>query len=148
MPKLPLELATDLRQVGTSNGFELYRRVVRKIDPHKENDAFHMGNDIRGLGGKGTLKDFGQTCRFLTILEQKRKHYLLEIGAAFPLADSARVLVSVVDEDTMGRLKDAKVTLEDYEKVVDWIRAREVRLTSRSTRGSSGKDPNAMVCHG
>ena len=82
-----------------------------------------MGNEIRGLGGKGTLKDFGQTCRFLTFLEQKRKHYLLEIGAAFPLADSARVLVSVVDEDTMGRLEDAKVTLEDYEKVVEWIRA-------------------------
>ena len=50
MPKLPLELATDLRQVGTSKGFERYRRVVRKIDPPKENDAFHMGNEIRGLG--------------------------------------------------------------------------------------------------
>ena len=55
------------------------------------------------------------------------------------------MLVSVVDEDTMGCLEDAKVTLEDYEKVVEWIRAREVRLTSRSTCGSSGKDPNAMV---
>ena len=43
-----------------------------------------MGSEIRGLGGKGTLQDFNQTCRFLTLLEQKRKHYLLEIGAAYP----------------------------------------------------------------
>ena len=53
MPKLPLELATDLRQWGSTNGFELYRRVVRKIDPPKENDPFHMGIEIQGLGGKG-----------------------------------------------------------------------------------------------
>ena len=46
-----------------------------------------MGNKIRGLSGKATLKDFGQTCRFLEFLEQKRKHYLLDIGAAFPVAD-------------------------------------------------------------
>ena len=65
MPKLPLELATNLRQVGSRNGFELYRRIVRKVDPAKENDAFHMGNEIRGVDGKGILKDFGQTCRFL-----------------------------------------------------------------------------------
>ena len=81
----------------------------------------------------------------MTFLEQKRKHYLLEIGAAFPREDSARVFVSVVEEDTMGRLEDGKVPLDNYEKLVEWIRAREVRLTSRSTRGSSGKDPNAMV---
>ena len=76
MPKLPLELVADLRQVGSTNGFELYIRVVRKIDPPKENDDFHMGNIIRGLGGKGILKDFGQTCSFLEFLEQRRKHYV------------------------------------------------------------------------
>ena len=145
VPKLLIELATELRQVGTSNGFELYRRVIRKIDPPKENDAFHMGKEIQGLGGKGTLKDFGQTCRILEFLEQKRKHFLLEIGTAVPLDDSARVLVSVVDKDTLGRLEDSKVSLEDYEKLVDRIRSREVNLRSRSARGASAKDPNAMV---
>ena len=104
-----------------------------------------MGNEIRGLGGKGTLKDFSQTCRVLTFLEQKRTHYLLQIGIAFPRDDSARVLVSVVDEDTMGRLEDGKISLENYELLVEWIRAREVRLTFRFSRGSPGKDPNAMV---
>ena len=145
MPKLLLELATDLRQVGSTNGVELYRRVVRRIGLPQENDAFHMGNEIRGFGGKGTLKDFSQTCRFLAFLEQKRMHYLLEISAAFPREDSGRVLVSVVNEDTMGRLEDAKVPLENYEKLVEWIVDREVRLTSRSTRGRSSRDPNAMV---
>ena len=81
----------------------------------------------------------------LAFLDQKRKHYLLEIGAAFLREGSARVLVSVVDEDTMGRLEDAKVPSENYEKLVEWIRVREVRLTSRSTRDSSSRDPNAMV---
>ena len=88
MPKLLLELATGLRQVGTGNGFELYGSVFRKIEPPKDNDAFHMGNDISGLGGKGTFKDFGQTCRFLEFLEQTRKHFLFYIGTAFPLDDS------------------------------------------------------------
>ena len=46
---------------AATNGFELCRRVNRKIGPPKENDAFHMGNEIRGLGGKDTLKDIGQT---------------------------------------------------------------------------------------
>ena len=68
MPKLLLELATDVRQVGSTNGFKLYRRVVLKIGPPRENNAFHMGNEIRGLGGKGTLIDLSHTCRFLTFL--------------------------------------------------------------------------------
>ena len=94
MPRLPLELATHLRHVGSTNGVELYRRVVRKTGPPQKNDAFHMGNEIRGLSGKGTLKDFSQTCRFLAFLDQKRKHYLLEIGAAFSREDTGGVLVS------------------------------------------------------
>ena len=69
----------------------------------------------------------------------------MEIGAALPLDDSARVLLSVVDKDTMGRLEDGKTPLESCEKQVDWIRSREVRLRSRSKRGTSSKDPNAMV---
>ena len=51
----------------------------------------------------------------------------------------------MVDEDTMSRLENGKIPLENYEKLVDWIRAREVRLTSFSTRGPSSKDPSAMV---
>ena len=82
MHKLHLELATDLRQVGSTNGVELYRRVFRKIGPPQENDAFHMGSESRGPCGKNTFKDFSQTCGFLPLLEQKCKHYLLEIGAA------------------------------------------------------------------
>ena len=72
-------------------------------------------------------------------MEQKSKHYLLDIDAAFPREDS------VLDEDTMGRLDDAKIPFENYEKLVEWIRAREGRLNSRSTLGSSSRDPNAMV---
>ena len=70
-----------------------------------------MGNEIRGLEGTRTFTDFNQPCRLLEFLEQKRTHYLLEIGAAFPLDDSARVFVSVVDEDTMGRLEDGGVSV-------------------------------------
>ena len=45
----------------------------------------------------------------------------------------------------MGRLEVGKIPFESREKLVDWIRSREVRLRSRSTRGISIKDPNAMV---
>ena len=40
MPRLPLELATHFRRVGSTNGVELYKRVVRKIGPPQKNDAF------------------------------------------------------------------------------------------------------------
>ena len=50
-----------------------------------------------------------------------------------------------MNDDTMGCLEDGKISLESYEKPVDFIRSREVRLKSRSSRGTSSKDPNAMV---
>ena len=33
MPRLPVAVATEFRQVGQANGFELYRRLVQKFDP-------------------------------------------------------------------------------------------------------------------
>ena len=32
MPRLPVALATEFRQAGQTNGFELYRRLVQKLD--------------------------------------------------------------------------------------------------------------------
>ena len=45
----------------------------------------------------------------------------------------------------MGRLENSKVSLEDYNLLVVFIRSSEVRLRSRSSRGTSAKDPNTMV---
>ena len=33
MPKLSVSLSTELRQVGTPNGFELFRLLTQKLDP-------------------------------------------------------------------------------------------------------------------
>ena len=70
---------------------------------------------------------------------------MLEIGAAFPLEDSARVLVSVVDEDTIGRLEDGGVSLTNYKVLLDWICFGETRLRSWSSGRSSQRGPDAKV---
>ena len=126
MPRLNLSLSTEFRQIGTSNGFELFRKVIRKLDPPKSDNTFHLANEIRGLGGTSPCKDFAQTCRFLLFLENRLKEFLIETGTSFLPADAARVLSQAVDEDTLGRLEDASLPPEDnYERVKNWIRERE-----------------------
>ena len=39
-----------LRQVGATDGFELFRRLTQKLDPTRADSAFHLANEIRGLG--------------------------------------------------------------------------------------------------
>ena len=53
-PKLPVGLATEFRQVGTPNGFELFRKLTQKLDPPRSDCAFHLANELRGLGGTTT----------------------------------------------------------------------------------------------
>ena len=61
MPRLPVPLATEFRQVGQTNGFELYRRLVQKLDPPRADASFHLSNEIRGLGAGNLCKDFTHT---------------------------------------------------------------------------------------
>ena len=59
MPRLPVSLATEFRQVGATNGCELFRRPTQKLDTSRADSAFHLANEIRGLGGVTVCKDFG-----------------------------------------------------------------------------------------
>ena len=114
-PKLPLGLATEFRQVGTPNGFELFRRLTQKLDPPRADCAFHLANELRGLGGTTTCKDFAQTVRFVKFLDQKILDYTTETGEKFPNDDAAPVLSQAIDEDTMGRVDDHdELSIETY----------------------------------
>ena len=66
MPRLPTSLGTELRQVGVTNGFELFRKLFQKLDPPCADSAFHLANEIRGLCGVSVCKDVAQTVRFGT----------------------------------------------------------------------------------
>ena len=68
MPRLSTALATELRQVGATNGFELFRKLIRKLDPLRADSTFHLANGIRGLGGVSVCKDFRQTVCFVKFL--------------------------------------------------------------------------------
>ena len=149
MPRLNVALSTEFRQIGSTNGFELYRQVVRKLDPPKSDNTFHLANQLRGLGGTSACKDFPQTVRFLRFFEGKLKEYLRETGQVFPPDDSARVLSQAIDEDTMGRLEDARVPIENnYAGVKQWIFERETKLKARKATRShtgAGKGSDDMV---
>ena len=51
MPRLLTSLGTELRQVGVTYGFEFFRKLIQKLDPPRADSAFHLANEIRGLGG-------------------------------------------------------------------------------------------------
>ena len=61
MPRLPVSLATEFRQVGATNGFELVCRLTQTLDLPRADSALHVANEIRGLGVVTVCKDFGQT---------------------------------------------------------------------------------------
>ena len=125
MPKLDVTLSTELRQTGTSNGFELFRQILRKLDPPMSDPTFHLENELRALSGTPVAKDFPQTVRFVHFLESKIKDYLMETGEIFSNEDACRVLSKVVDEDTVGRLEDAHISLRNYQACKGWIIERE-----------------------
>ena len=83
MPRLDEVLGNELAQTGEEDGFELLRQLVRKLDPPKADVAFDMKADIEGLG-EHTCASFGQTARFLTMLDARVREYSLETGLVFP----------------------------------------------------------------
>ena len=50
MPRLDEVLGNELAQTGDEDGFELFRQLVRKLDPPKADVAFDMKAEIEGLG--------------------------------------------------------------------------------------------------
>ena len=108
MPRLPVALATEFRQVGQTNGFELYRRLVQKLDPPRADASFHLSNEIRGLGASNLCKDFAHTVQFVKFLDSRMDEYRTETGEVFPDSDAARVLAQAIDEDEMGRVEDTE----------------------------------------
>ena len=125
------------------NGFELFRQLVRKLDPPKVDVAFDMKAEIEGFG-KHVCSNFGQTARFFAILDTRVRDYALETGLAFPLESLASVMQRAADTDTAGRLDEAGVGLSDFAKVAEWIHKRESKLRARGGAGS-GKGVDAMV---
>ena len=58
MPRLLPALGTELRPVCATNGFDLFRKLIQKLDPPRADSAFHLANQIHGLGGVSFCKDF------------------------------------------------------------------------------------------
>ena len=104
MHKLSVSLSTELRQVGTPNGFELFRLLTQKLDPPRADCAFHLANELRNCAPPQPCKDFAQTVRFVKFFDQKQLAFTTETGEIFPDADAARVFSQAIDEDTMGRV--------------------------------------------
>ena len=79
MPKLDELMSNEFAQTGTENGFELFRQLSRKIDPPRADLAFGFKADIEGRG-KLTCSIFAQTVRFLMMLGQRVRDFVLETG--------------------------------------------------------------------
>jgi hypothetical protein len=143
MPKLDELLSNEFAQTGTENGFELYRQLSRKIDPPRADLAFDLKAEIEGLG-KHSCANFGQTFRFLEMLDRRVRDFTLETGEEFSKDSLASILRRSVDPDTADRMDESDVPANSFQAVDTFIRKRESRLRSRGT-APSGKGPDAMV---
>ena len=67
-----------------AHGFELFRKLIQKLDPPRSDSAFLLANEIRGLGGVSVCKDFAQSVRFVKFLTSKMLDFTTETGRVFP----------------------------------------------------------------
>ena len=96
MPKLDEVLSNELAQTGDEDGFELFRQLVRKLDPPKADVTFDLKSDIEGLG-QHVFTNFQQTVRFLAMLDMRVRDYVLVTGQPFPEDSLASVMHRAVD---------------------------------------------------
>ena len=91
MPRLDEVLGNELARTGDEDRFELFRQLIRKLDPSKADVAFDMRAEMESLG-KHVCSNFGQTARFLAMLDTRVHNYALEIGLTFPLDSLASIM--------------------------------------------------------
>ena len=120
MPKLDDVMSNESAQTGDKNGFELFRHPTRKIDPPQADLAFDLNTEIEGLG-KHVCSNFAQTARFLQMLDQRVRDFVLETGEQFLLASFASVMRRAVDSDTADRMDEAGVDFKDFTKVEEFV---------------------------
>jgi hypothetical protein len=70
MPKLDEVLSNELAQTGEQDGFEMFRQLVRKLDPPKADVAFDLKAEIEVLG-KHVCSNFAQ-CSDSTLPDHAR----------------------------------------------------------------------------
>ena len=103
-----------------------------------------MRAEIEGIG-KHVCSNFGQTVRFMAMLNTRVRDYAMETGLVFPLDSLASVMRRTVDQDTTNRMHETGVDLADFRKVEEWVLKRESRLRARGGGAGAGKGPDAMV---
>ena len=86
--------------------------------------------NIEGLG-KNNCSSFAQTVRFLKMLDQRVRDFVLETGEEFPLDSLASIMRRAVDPGTADRMYVANVDLKDFNAVEGFIKKCENRLHGR-----------------
>ena len=78
-------------------------------------------------------------------MESKKREYGVETSKNLDVVVLGEVLGSALGEDTMGRLDDGGISIEDYEAVKIWTENRHMRHQSRAAGKSLPKDSDKMV---
>ena len=89
--------------------------------------------------------DFGQTVKFIAMLEGKHREFAAETGEILDVIVLGEVLGAAMDEDTMGRLKDPRTDIKDYEMVRVYAQNRHVKNASRAAGKAIPTDSDKMV---
>ena len=84
-----------------------------------------------------------QTARFLAMLNQRVRDFILKKGEQFPPDSLASIMRRAVDPDTADRMDEGGVDISVFGEVEAFIKKRENRLRSRHV--GPGKGPDAMV---
>ena len=108
VPKLNLDLSTEFRNSSPDNDFELWRLLNRKLDPPRTDFAFHWTNDLR-KHARFNCADFGQTLKFIAMLEGKCREFAAETGETFDPVVLGEILGAAMDAGSMQRTDTSRM---------------------------------------
>ena len=104
-PKLNLTLFNELRQVGTTNGFELWRLLNKKKDPVRKEQAFFMEINLNNMSHH-KAKNFSETYDKMLELEKGILEFRATIGMPPDYKTLVKVMWAMMDIDTQEKAED------------------------------------------
>ena len=144
-PKLSLDLFSRYRQLGATNGFELWRLLNKEKDPIRKEQEFFMDIQLQNMS-HAKAKNFAESYSLMIELESKVLEYRTVIGKHPNLETLGKILWARLDAATQDKAEDtAGLDFMDYMKMGVHIRELQEKVLGRQGVRSTPASSNRMV---
>ena len=143
--KLNLDLFTRFSQVGTSNGFELWRQINKDRDPMKKDAHFFLRLEIRNMAAqRGKAANFEETYALFTAMEAKAKNYQAVVGSPIEPATMVEVMWIGMDAETTEKLEKLEGNYKEYSTLRNWLVEQHEKMIGQWLPVKAGRSSNKM----